>query len=164
MACYTKNISLSLVERIRQSVIKGKQTTKHSSVRFACPIRALQSYNGALLEYSMPICVPGNIIRLIATYLRRRHFAVRVGNSLSSERAITAGVVQGPKVGPYLFNIYVNDIPIPRNCQTKIRLFADDTAIMSTGASDHVVTHLNDYLDQLGTVADIVHMRPQSQN
>ncbi|GBM23344.1 hypothetical protein AVEN_97752-1 [Araneus ventricosus] len=26
-------------------------------VRFACPIRALQSYNGALLEYRMPICL-----------------------------------------------------------------------------------------------------------
>ncbi|GBM89347.1 hypothetical protein AVEN_136441-1 [Araneus ventricosus] len=29
-----------------------------SDVRFACPIRALQSYNGALLEYRMPICRP----------------------------------------------------------------------------------------------------------
>ncbi|GBN05874.1 hypothetical protein AVEN_10082-1 [Araneus ventricosus] len=28
-----------------------------SGVRFACPIRALQSYNGALLEYRMPICI-----------------------------------------------------------------------------------------------------------
>ncbi|GBN92235.1 hypothetical protein AVEN_116300-1 [Araneus ventricosus] len=36
------------------------------------------------------------------------------------------------------------------NCQTKIGLFADDTAYMSTGASDHVMTSLNDYLDQLG--------------
>ncbi|GBO42002.1 hypothetical protein AVEN_230088-1 [Araneus ventricosus] len=31
---------------------------KHSDVRFACPIRALQSYNGALLEYRKPICLP----------------------------------------------------------------------------------------------------------
>ncbi|GBN27840.1 putative RNA-directed DNA polymerase from transposon BS [Araneus ventricosus] len=94
--------------------------------------------------------VPGSIIRLIATYLRGRHFAIRVGNSLTSERAIDAGVVQGSKVGPYLFNIYVNDIPSPRNCQTKICLFADDTAVMSTGASAHVMTSLNEYLDQLG--------------
>ncbi|GBM07380.1 putative RNA-directed DNA polymerase from transposon X-element [Araneus ventricosus] len=94
--------------------------------------------------------VPGSIIKLIATYLRGRHFVVRVGNSLSSERAIAAGVVQGSKVGPYLFNSYVNDIASPRNCQPKICLFADDTAVMSTGASDHVVTYFNDYLDRLG--------------
>ncbi|GBL81342.1 hypothetical protein AVEN_143651-1 [Araneus ventricosus] len=30
-----------------------------SDIRFACPIRALQSYNGALLEYRMPICCSG---------------------------------------------------------------------------------------------------------
>ncbi|GBO19729.1 hypothetical protein AVEN_5512-1 [Araneus ventricosus] len=28
-----------------------------SDVRFTCPIRALQSYNGVLFEYRMPICV-----------------------------------------------------------------------------------------------------------
>ncbi|GBM51984.1 hypothetical protein AVEN_32109-1 [Araneus ventricosus] len=55
MAYYTKNIPLSLVERISQSVVRDKQA-KHSYVRFACPVRVLQSYNGALLEYSMPIC------------------------------------------------------------------------------------------------------------
>ncbi|GBO11717.1 hypothetical protein AVEN_175077-1 [Araneus ventricosus] len=29
---------------------------QESDIRFACPIRTLQSYNGALLEYRMPIC------------------------------------------------------------------------------------------------------------
>ncbi|GBM53327.1 hypothetical protein AVEN_259311-1 [Araneus ventricosus] len=65
MACYTKNISLPLVERISQRVVRGKHhsyksLTNHSYVRFSCPIRALQSYNGALLEYRMPICGPDN--------------------------------------------------------------------------------------------------------
>ncbi|GBM75865.1 hypothetical protein AVEN_247851-1 [Araneus ventricosus] len=38
-------------------MVRSKQA-KHSYVRFACPIRALQSHNGALLEYSMPTCCP----------------------------------------------------------------------------------------------------------
>ncbi|GBM76673.1 hypothetical protein AVEN_48795-1 [Araneus ventricosus] len=33
-----------------------------SDVKFTCPIRALQSYNGALFEYRMPICAPGGVI------------------------------------------------------------------------------------------------------
>ncbi|KAF8789918.1 putative RNA-directed DNA polymerase like protein [Argiope bruennichi] len=86
----------------------------------------------------------------MATYLRGRLFTVRVGSNLSSERIIEAGVVQGSKIGPILFNIYVNDIPSPRNCQTQLCLFADDTAIMSTGESINVMKHLNDYLDELG--------------
>ncbi|GBN41971.1 RNA-directed DNA polymerase from mobile element jockey [Araneus ventricosus] len=69
---------------------------------------------------------------------------------LSSERAIAAGVVQGSKVGPKLFNIYINDIPSPRNCQTRLCLFSDDTAIKSTGASDNITNELNSYLDLLG--------------
>ncbi|GBL98671.1 hypothetical protein AVEN_19717-1 [Araneus ventricosus] len=79
--------------------------------------------------------ISGSIIRLLSTYLQGRLFTVRVGRNLSSERVIGAGVVQGSKVGPVLFNIFINDIPSPRNCQTQLRLFADDTAIMSTGSS-----------------------------
>ncbi|GBN26589.1 RNA-directed DNA polymerase from mobile element jockey [Araneus ventricosus] len=48
-----------------------------------------------------------------------------------------------------MFNIYVNVIPSPRNCQTRLCLFADDTAIMSTGASNKVMEDLNSYPDQL---------------
>ncbi|GBM16888.1 putative RNA-directed DNA polymerase from transposon X-element, partial [Araneus ventricosus] len=76
--------------------------------------------------------IPGSIIMLIDTYLQGRLFTVRVGSNLSSERVIRAGVVQGSKVGPILYNIFVNDIPSPRNCQTQLCLFADDTAVMST--------------------------------
>ncbi|GBN22667.1 putative RNA-directed DNA polymerase from transposon X-element [Araneus ventricosus] len=86
----------------------------------------------------------------MATYLRGRRFAVRVGNDLPSERAIDAGVTQGSKIGSILFNIYVNDIPSPRNCQTRLCLFADDTAVMSTGESIKVIDDLNYDLEQLG--------------
>ncbi|GBM80737.1 hypothetical protein AVEN_6146-1 [Araneus ventricosus] len=86
----------------------------------------------------------------MATYLRGRRFAVRVGSNLSSERAIAAGVVQGSKVGPKMFNIYINDIPSPRNCSIRLCLFAVDTAITSTGASNNITKDLNSYLDLLG--------------
>ncbi|GBM33249.1 putative RNA-directed DNA polymerase from transposon X-element [Araneus ventricosus] len=94
--------------------------------------------------------IPGGLVRLMATYLRGRRFVVRVGSDLSSERAIDAGVAQGSKIGLNLFNIYVNDIPSPRNCQTRLCLFADVTAVMSTGESNKVIEDLNYYLDQSG--------------
>ncbi|GBL81269.1 putative RNA-directed DNA polymerase from transposon X-element [Araneus ventricosus] len=86
----------------------------------------------------------------MATYLRGRRFAVRVGSNLSSELAINAGVVQGSKIGPVLFNIYVSDISSPRNFQTRLCLFADGTAVMSTGESNDMMPELNNYLEQLG--------------
>ncbi|GBN98805.1 putative RNA-directed DNA polymerase from transposon X-element [Araneus ventricosus] len=67
-----------------------------------------------------------------------------------TDSSVYAGVAQGSKIGPMLFNIYVNDIPSPRNCQTRLCLFADDTAVMSTGESNKVMEDLNNYLEQLG--------------
>ncbi|GBN62782.1 putative RNA-directed DNA polymerase from transposon BS [Araneus ventricosus] len=107
-------------------------------------------WTDGLLHKLIVMRIPSSIIRLMATYLRGRRFAVRVGSSLSSERAIVAEVVQGSKIGPKMFNIYINDIPIPRNCQTRLCLFADDNAIMNTGASNNITENLNSYLDQLG--------------
>ncbi|GBM04213.1 hypothetical protein AVEN_41029-1 [Araneus ventricosus] len=69
---------------------------------------------------------------------------------ISPQNVIRAGVVQGSKVGPILFNIFVNDIPSPRNCQTQRCLFADDIAVMSTGTSQTIMEDLNTYLTQLG--------------
>ncbi|GBN30121.1 putative RNA-directed DNA polymerase from transposon X-element [Araneus ventricosus] len=97
-----------------------------------------------LLYKLIVLRIPGS------TYLRGRRFAVRVESNLSCERAIAAGVVQGSKVGPKMFNIYINDIPSPRNFQTRLCLFADDTAIMSAGASNNITKALNSYLDLLG--------------
>ncbi|GBN59115.1 hypothetical protein AVEN_31455-1 [Araneus ventricosus] len=87
---------------------------------------------------------------LLATYVRGRRFAVRVGSNLSSGRAIDAGIVQGSNNELILFNIYVNGIPSPRNCQTRLCLFVDDTVVMSTGETNDVTAEHNKYLQQLG--------------
>ncbi|GBN28315.1 putative RNA-directed DNA polymerase from transposon X-element [Araneus ventricosus] len=146
---FRKNLStVQQLLRITEVIREGMDEDWDTGAVFLDIAKAFDRvWTDGLVYKLIELRVPGSIIRLIATYLRGRHFAIRVGNSLSSERAIDSGVVQGSKVGPYLFNIYVNDIPSPRNCQTKICLFADDTAVMSTGASTHVMTSLNEYLD-----------------
>ncbi|GBN18837.1 putative RNA-directed DNA polymerase from transposon BS [Araneus ventricosus] len=102
------------------------------------------------LLYTLIVWIPCRIIRHIATYLQGRHFIVRVGSNLSSERVIKDRIVQGSKVGPKLFNISVNDIPIPRNCQIQLCLLANDTAIMSTSTQQTVMENLKNYMTQLG--------------
>ncbi|GBN71367.1 putative RNA-directed DNA polymerase from transposon X-element [Araneus ventricosus] len=52
-------------------------------------------WTDGLLYKLIMMRIPGGLVRLIATYLRGRRFAVRVGSDLSSERAIDAGVAQG---------------------------------------------------------------------
>ncbi|GBN25025.1 hypothetical protein AVEN_183068-1 [Araneus ventricosus] len=48
-------------------------------------------WTDGLLYRLIMMRIPGGLIRLMATYLRGRRFAVRVGSDLSSERAIDAG-------------------------------------------------------------------------
>ncbi|GBM37897.1 hypothetical protein AVEN_68590-1 [Araneus ventricosus] len=50
VCCVLRTINKIHVSHCRCDVQK-------SDVRFTCPIKALQSYNGALLEYRMPICI-----------------------------------------------------------------------------------------------------------
>lgn len=48
------------------------------------------------------------LIMLINDYLRERTFKVKLENTLSETRSITAGVVQGSVLGPLLYSIYSN--------------------------------------------------------
>lgn len=83
-------------------------------------------WHEGLLHKLLNLDVPMPLIKLIQSYLTDRKFQVHIGNTISSPQSIPAGVPQGSIVGPYLFLIFVNDIPIqPR---TKLACFADDTA------------------------------------
>jgi len=72
--------------------------------------------------------------------------AIVITDSLSNLQLITAGVPQGSKLDPILFNIYISDIP--QSPRTNIALFADYTTIYSESRNIEVVTrnlqsHLN---------------------
>lgn len=73
------------------------------------------------------------ITRLVYDYLMKRTFAVEVESSVSNIMATKAGVPQGSILGPALYNLYLADIPQPKNGE-KIYIFADDILV----ATSHV--------------------------
>ena len=63
----------------------------------------------------------------IRPFLCNRSQNVLVNGNISRSSAVTSGVPQGTGLGPLLFRLYINDIS--SDIKSKIRLFADDSAI-----------------------------------
>ena len=87
-------------------------------------------WHSGLIVKMIDLGIPKNLISLIKSFLTERKFKVHIGTTSSSSRPIKYGVPQGSVLSPLLYNIFVHDIPQPRDC--KITLYADDTVIFAS--------------------------------
>lgn len=70
------------------------------------------------------------VIKWIIEFLTNRSQRVAVNNHLSTAIPVTSGVPQGSVLGPLLFLIYINDLPL--HVTSNIRMFADDCVVYRT--------------------------------
>ena len=71
--------------------------------------------------------VRGVALKLLRSYLTGRTQITLVNNNKSNSKGVDSGVPQGSTLGPLLFLIYINDLPLATNM--KVRLFADDACL-----------------------------------
>ena len=66
-----------------------------------------------------------------------------IGGSKSKQLDVVSGVPQGSVLGPLLFLVYINDLPLHVE-KSKLDLFADDVTLHSSSADMNVIeNHLN---------------------
>ena len=71
--------------------------------------------------------IRGNIFNWIKDFLSDRRQRVVINNTSSDWTNVVSGIPQGSVLGPILFTIFINDIPV--NISSSIKIFADDTKI-----------------------------------
>lgn len=82
------------------------------------------------LKFKLHRDLPRQYYEILSSYISDRYFRVRYGTEYSNLKEILAGVPQGSVLGPILYLLYTNDIPVDNNVM--MATFADDTAILST--------------------------------
>ena len=92
--------------------------------------------------------IKGKILKWIENFLTNRTQTVIVNGVKSSESKVTSGVPQGSVLGPLLFVIYINDMPLCVN--SSMYMYADDTKVFREIAHDDDVEKLQNDLDRLG--------------
>ena len=78
--------------------------------------------------------IEGQILNWIKDFLKNRTQKVVIRGTASSERQVTSGVPQGSVLGPILFLIYINDLPL--EVISPLSLFADDSKLFN-----HIITN-----------------------
>ena len=71
--------------------------------------------------------VRGQVLNWIKAFLSNRSQTVVLESEKSSQVTVTSGVPQGSVLGSILFLGFINDLP--EHIKSKVRLFADDTAV-----------------------------------
>lgn len=115
---------LRLVEYIQS----GFNHFEHTVAVFLDVEKAYDSvWFSGLLYKLIQFDFPDTYIHIIASFLFKRTFQVKMEGALSCRRKILAGVPQGSILAPTLYNIYASDLPPHHSSQ--IAQYADDTVL-----------------------------------
>jgi hypothetical protein len=95
-------------------------------------------WHDGILYKMIGLGFPACYVKLVSDYLERRSFTVALDGSESEKKVIRAGVPQGSILGPVLFNLFINDLPIHERVETAT--YADDTALYSSSWSPEIIS------------------------
>lgn len=114
--------------RITEKVSKGFNKNRSTAMVLLDLEKAFDSvWHDGLIFKLLNSNYPMRLVKIVQSYLTCRKAFVQVGTSSSTSFELPAGVPQGSLLSPHLFNIFINDVPLPKNGE--VAMYADDTAI-----------------------------------
>ena len=114
---------------LQNTIIDNITNNTTSSALFLDLSKAFDTINHSILLNKLNYYgVRGIALSLFTNYLQNRAQYVEINSTKSTLLSITTGVPQGSILGPLLFLIYVNDLPL--SVTSPIILFADDTSVI----------------------------------
>lgn len=87
---------------------------------------------------------------LLSSFLGNRSQAVKIGDTVSSQRPMTDGTPQGSCLSALLFSLYINSLP--RELRCSYQLYADDLQIYLSGSItnvDQLIATINEDLESI---------------
>ena len=98
-------------------------------------------------------------IPFFKSYLHNRTQCVLLHGSYSSKESVKYGVPQGSVLGPILFSLFINDLPLQvKDISVDCNMLADDTTLHKSGKDMQIRSNMQDSLDQVSNWCDNNHM------
>lgn len=130
---------------LRNNIGNGKEV----DVVYTDFSKAFDVVNISILIHKLfKIGVRGNMLHWIHSYLTDRTQSVKFNNSFSKKYDVSSGVPQGSVLGPFLFLIFINDLPKFLK-DVEYLMFADDLKIFRTIKNSIDIEKLQYNIDNL---------------
>ena len=127
-----------------QNFISEALNKKEHVIAIFCDLRkAFDTVNhNILIKKLKKIGILNKELEWFRSYLTGRKQSVCINGTCSNNVPIKMGVPQGSVLGPILFLIYINDLPLFNSL--KNLLFADDTTLLASGKNiNELFNHVN---------------------